>query len=78
MAKKETKKKVAEPASHLRTNGSVVKEGVLELGTRLAVNKAYKMFVGGAFVRSESGRYFQVRGAEGEGADPVSVNIPRG
>lgn len=27
---------------------------------RLNVRKAYKMFVGGAFIRSESGRYFQV------------------
>ncbi len=32
---------------------------------RVSVNKAYKMFVGGAFVRSESGRYFQVKGAKG-------------
>ncbi len=49
--------------------------------TRVSVNKAYKMFVGGAFVRSESGRYFQVRGAN-EGlhadADPETVNVPRG
>jgi len=44
---------------------------------RLRVNKAYKMFVGGAFVRSESGRYFQVTSAEG-GADPDVVNLPRG
>jgi len=47
---------------------------------RLRVNKAYKMYVGGAFVRSESGRYFQVKGAalEGAGADPDVVNVPRG
>jgi hypothetical protein len=45
---------------------------------RVSVAKAYKMFVGGAFVRSESGRYFQVEG-DGEGdADPETVNIPRG
>jgi acyl-CoA reductase-like NAD-dependent aldehyde dehydrogenase len=45
---------------------------------RLPVNKAYKMFVGGAFVRSESGRFFQVSGA-GEGSpDPATVNVPRG
>jgi hypothetical protein len=31
---------------------------------RVSVAKAYKMFVGGAFVRSESGRYFQVQGAK--------------
>ena len=44
---------------------------------RVTVNKAYKMFVGGAFVRSESGRYFQVKGAE-LGVDPEVVNVPRG
>src|SRR5262249_43247429 len=46
-------------------------------GGRVGVNKAYKMFVGGAFVRSESGRYFQVTGRR-DGADPDTVNIPRG
>jgi acyl-CoA reductase-like NAD-dependent aldehyde dehydrogenase len=46
---------------------------------RVSVNKAYKMYVGGAFVRSESGRYFQVRGNDAEGnADPSTVNVPRG
>lgn len=49
------------------------------VGARLRVTKAYKMFVGGAFVRSESGRYFRVASADAEGdADPESVNIPRG
>jgi aldehyde dehydrogenase family protein len=52
----------------------------LRQNVRLRVAKAYKMFVGGAFVRSESGRYFQVRAREEEGldADPDVVNIPRG
>jgi acyl-CoA reductase-like NAD-dependent aldehyde dehydrogenase len=49
---------------------------------RVSVAKAYKMFVGGAFVRSESGRYFQVQGGkQGEvhvDPDPETVNIPRG
>ncbi len=46
--------------------------------TRLPIAKAYKMFVGGAFVRSESGRYFQVHGAPTAGsADPDVVNVPR-
>ncbi len=48
---------------------------------RVSVAKAYKMFVGGAFVRSESGRYFQVQGAKGGAyldADPEVVNVPRG
>ena len=44
---------------------------------RLRVAKAYKMFVGGEFVRSESGRYFQVQ-SETREADPATVNIPRG
>lgn len=46
---------------------------------RVRVNKAYKMYVGGAFVRSESGRYFQVASApEHEDPDPDTVNVPRG
>jgi delta 1-pyrroline-5-carboxylate dehydrogenase len=45
---------------------------------RVSVNKAYKMYVGGAFVRSESGRYTQVKGAAEGSADPEVVNIPRG
>jgi len=64
------------------TNGLRVKGGPLAKAdstprVRVRVNKAYKMFVGGAFVRSESGRYFQVRGAT-DSADPETVNIPRG
>jgi delta 1-pyrroline-5-carboxylate dehydrogenase len=47
--------------------------------SRVRVNKAYKMYVGGAFVRSESGRYFQVAGApDHEDPDPDVVNVPRG
>jgi acyl-CoA reductase-like NAD-dependent aldehyde dehydrogenase len=46
---------------------------------RVTVNRAYKMYVGGAFVRSESGRYFQVRSASiVKGADPDVLNLPRG
>jgi acyl-CoA reductase-like NAD-dependent aldehyde dehydrogenase len=50
---------------------------------RLTITKAYKMYVGGAFVRSESGRYFQVRANAYEkgaaaSADPETVNIPLG
>ena len=48
-------------------------------GARVPVAKAYKMFVGGAFVRSESGRVSQVRSPKLEGsADPEIVNVPRG
>jgi delta 1-pyrroline-5-carboxylate dehydrogenase len=52
-----------------------------KVATRVRVNKAYKMFVGGAFVRSESGRYFQVQNAPStspDDADPETVNVPRG
>ena len=46
---------------------------------RVTVNRAYKMYVGGAFVRSESGRYFQVKtGGMVRGADPGVLNMPRG
>jgi delta 1-pyrroline-5-carboxylate dehydrogenase len=47
--------------------------------SRVRVNKAYKMYIGGAFVRSESGRYFQVKsGADHVDPDPEIVNVPRG
>ena len=45
---------------------------------RVPVNKAYKMYVGGAFIRSESGRTTQVQGEADGSADPLAVNIPRG
>jgi delta 1-pyrroline-5-carboxylate dehydrogenase len=53
---------------------------------RVSVAKAYKMFINGAFVRSESGRYFQVKGQKetddvvvvNVDPDPETVNIPRG
>ncbi|RKT77230.1 aldehyde dehydrogenase family protein [Terracoccus luteus] len=35
-------------------------------GGRLAVRKTYKLYVGGAFPRSESGRVYEVRSASGE------------
>lgn len=46
---------------------------------RVGVRKAYKMLIGGAFVRSESGRYIQMAlgdqaGSTGDGAE----NFPRG
>jgi acyl-CoA reductase-like NAD-dependent aldehyde dehydrogenase len=45
---------------------------------RVTVSKAYKMYIGGAFVRSESGRYFQVNGQATGSADPATVNVPLG
>ena len=41
--------------------------------TRLGVRKTYKLYVGGAFVRSESGRYDRARGAD----DEHVANVPR-
>lgn len=35
-------------------------------GTRLPVRKTHKLFIGGAFPRSESGRSYPVHGAEGD------------
>jgi acyl-CoA reductase-like NAD-dependent aldehyde dehydrogenase len=42
--------------------------------SRLAVRKTYKLYVGGAFVRSESGRYDRALGAD----DEHVANVPRG
>ena len=36
-----------------------------DAGTRLAVPKTYKLYIGGAFPRSESGRTYDVRAADG-------------
>jgi acyl-CoA reductase-like NAD-dependent aldehyde dehydrogenase len=41
--------------------------------TRLQVKKTYKLYIGGAFPRSESGRYDQARGPDGE----VIANVCR-
>jgi acyl-CoA reductase-like NAD-dependent aldehyde dehydrogenase len=41
--------------------------------TRLTVRKTYKLYVGGAFVRSESGRYDRALGAD----DEHVANVPR-
>jgi acyl-CoA reductase-like NAD-dependent aldehyde dehydrogenase len=41
---------------------------------RVAVAKTYKLYVGGAFVRSESGRHDPVHGPDGEHV----ANVPRG
>jgi len=65
--------------SNALAHGQEQDGGGFDPTARVSVNKAYKMFVGGAFVRSESGRFFQVTGAPLEGsADPEVVNVPRG
>jgi acyl-CoA reductase-like NAD-dependent aldehyde dehydrogenase len=46
---------------------------------RLAVRKTYKLFIGGSFVRSESGRYDRIEGEPAASASSAgAVNIPRG
>lgn len=66
-------------ASRAMTHAGRADADGFDAAARVSVAKAYKMFVGGAFVRSESGRYFQARGAAAEGsADPEIVNVPRG
>jgi len=44
----------------------------------LSVRKAFKMYVGGAFVRSESGRYFQVPETKVKGESGTAENVPLG
>lgn len=44
----------------------------------LSVRKAFKMYVGGAFVRSESGRYFQVPETKAKGETGTAENVPLG
>jgi acyl-CoA reductase-like NAD-dependent aldehyde dehydrogenase len=41
------------------------------MSTRLEVRKTYKLYIGGSFVRSESGRYLPARSASGEQLDNV-------
>jgi acyl-CoA reductase-like NAD-dependent aldehyde dehydrogenase len=45
--------------------------------TRLQVRKTYKLWIGGAFVRSESGRYDHAPAADADGGRGQVVNIPR-
>jgi acyl-CoA reductase-like NAD-dependent aldehyde dehydrogenase len=44
------------------------------MSNRLTVRKTYKLYIGGAFVRSESGRYDRALGAD----DEYVANVPRG
>jgi acyl-CoA reductase-like NAD-dependent aldehyde dehydrogenase len=80
MAARKTKTKTKSGVALPKTNGAMVHaNGASTPPVRLRVAKAYKMFVGGAFVRSESGRYFQVKSQEtAVDPDPPAINIPRG
>src|SRR5580692_10909955 len=42
------------------------------MSTRLDIKKTYKLFIGGKFPRSESGRYLPAKSAKGEHLDNVS------
>lgn len=55
------------PAAPPTTNGpgDAVHAIPLERRTRLAVNKTYKMFIGGRFPRTESGRTYSLNAADG-------------
>ncbi|MFO0736674.1 MAG: aldehyde dehydrogenase family protein [Labilithrix sp.] len=82
---KETKTKTESAMPEARTGDAPLMKPWTKEKPRVSVAKAYKMYVGGAFIRSESGRYFQVNGAKAEDdvvvdvdADPEVVNIPRG
>ena len=46
------------------TNGSVARAD--RMGDRIGVRKTYKLYIGGAFPRTESGRAYEVFGARGE------------
>jgi acyl-CoA reductase-like NAD-dependent aldehyde dehydrogenase len=76
---KRTKTATADGVSVKREAAAMTKVDGPPNGGRVRIAKAYKMYVGGAFVRSESGRYFQVGGRASEAnADPEVVNVPRG
>jgi acyl-CoA reductase-like NAD-dependent aldehyde dehydrogenase len=48
--------------------------GARPRGERLGVRKTYKLYIGGAFPRTESGRAYEIRGAKGE----LLANASRG
>jgi acyl-CoA reductase-like NAD-dependent aldehyde dehydrogenase len=79
MASPKTKTKKAEPTSLPREKGALARTSGDDARVRVTVNRAYKMYVGGAFVRSESGRYFQVKNTTSiANPDPRTVNVPLG
>lgn len=54
-------------------NGSSANGRATKKAERLPVMKTYKIFIGGKFLRTESGRYYQPKGANGE----VLANVCR-
>ena len=49
-----------------------------EQSTRLSVFKTYKLYVGGKFPRSESGRVYEVTDSEGQVAGQRAALLPQG
>jgi acyl-CoA reductase-like NAD-dependent aldehyde dehydrogenase len=47
------------------TDGGMTDGGMPDVDGRLAIRKTYKLYVGGAFPRSESGRTYEVSSADG-------------
>ena len=58
-------KTLTKPASKTAMNGHSA-NGSTTKSERLPVMKTYKIFIGGKFPRTESGRYYQPKGAEGK------------
>jgi acyl-CoA reductase-like NAD-dependent aldehyde dehydrogenase len=48
------------------TGGRLDDRGRVDAGNRLEVRKTYKLYVNGAFPRSESGRSYEIRSAQGD------------
>ena len=65
-ASPDTGQRVAQPLA--TTNGAVAR------GDRIGVRKTYKLYIGGAFPRTESGRAYEVFGARGQ----LLANASRG
>jgi acyl-CoA reductase-like NAD-dependent aldehyde dehydrogenase len=67
-------------ADKAKSNGNGQGDAKWAAPVRLGVRKAYKMYVGGAFIRSESGRYFQVQESKakagGERGAGTVENVP--
>ena len=57
---------VLEPASAAAAQPLATTDGARPLGERLGVRKTYKLYIGGEFPRTESGRSYEVYGAGGE------------
>ena len=56
------------------TQPPAVRNGAVPSGDRIGVRKTYKLYIGGAFPRTESGRAYEVFGARGE----LLANASRG